>query len=137
MMCLGHELALKIYPKSGCSGSNTSTMMDFMHLKTDSEEAEQAVAAILPEPLASTPSEAVISSPRKRGRKPKPKLETGQDVNSEIADCVVLDSSVAPSPTIKLTRGSGKKSPSPFVVTLVHGDILFLSGDNFEVGYTC
>ncbi|KAJ7493424.1 hypothetical protein B0H11DRAFT_962700 [Mycena galericulata] len=105
MMCLGHDLALKIYPKIGFSGSNLGTMSAGMLLKTE------AVDAILPsEPPTSSQGE-------------------GPSAGSGLTDFVVADTSALSSPTKK--TGS-RKLPAPFVVTLVHGDILFLDGDNFD-----
>jgi len=93
-----------------------------------------ALDAVVVEPSsASTPTDAVagIRVKRKYTRKAVP-LFAGEDQKSGALDGVVQDPSSVSTPAEKTPRRTQSTNKTPFIVTLVHGDILFLSGDNFE-----
>jgi hypothetical protein len=122
MMCLG-DLSLKIYPKSRYPGATPD-----MVFKMD-DEPEQAIGGetvIDSEPLASAPEDKALAnakSPRKRQ-----KLHS-----AEAREDKGVDPPAPQKPARVATRGGSRKLPPPFVVKMVHGDILFLSGDDFHV----
>ncbi|KAJ7746853.1 hypothetical protein DFH07DRAFT_580731 [Mycena maculata] len=131
MMCLGNELVLKILPKSGFPDSNLGIPTDCMRSEIE-EESAQALSVILSEPGPSTAPETPTKAPGKRGRPPKLKPTANQDATLGVTDNVFLEPPTVSDPVKKPTRGGSKKLSVPFTVTLVHGDILLLSGDDFD-----
>ncbi|KAJ6496769.1 hypothetical protein DFH09DRAFT_341098 [Mycena vulgaris] len=129
IMCLGHDLVLKIYPKSLSPDSNIL----LLKIEDEPEQDLSTPDAIL---SASPPEE----KPSKDGKSPRKrrKLNSAQNVNSGATDAVVVPSAATSSAKNPARGNDGissrgrRKLPPPFVVTLLHGDTLFLSGDDFH-----
>jgi|ERR1700722_2232009 len=60
--------------------------------------------------------------------------QRGVDSGGEDGDIEIVASSQSPRKT-SAGRNNAKKRENALLVTLVHGDILMLSGDDFEVGF--
>lgn len=161
-MCLGHELTLRITPKTRHLEANPA-LVNGLLVKTEDRAVDEVVVKMFDprveeEPVAneeksrkrrkikaeppnsgesggvvvehSSPPVPAKNVPRiKReyvGKAKPPVVEACEDPKP--ATPVQTDS----TPEKRAARGT-KKALEHFVTTLVHGDILFLSGDDFDV----
>ncbi|KAF8196826.1 hypothetical protein K438DRAFT_1825620 [Mycena galopus ATCC 62051] len=157
IMCLGHGMKLKIYPKSQ---ANPATTINGALVKLKVEEkplgdapkprkrrkvkaetcddvklGESDVVVLEPSSAGTLPEE--VAAPKRKRTTTKgtlpPAVQAREDHKSEVLDDAAGEPSSRGVSTRaeKVVRGPRTK-PSPFITTLVHGDILFLSGDEFQ-----
>lgn len=142
-MCLGYEVVLTLVPKSGFQNSSGSAFNEFLPLEdADMKETDDGPVTELAEtdPSTLTPSTPVKKrASRKKIVKVSP-VQASVDVKEEEASNMdtTLESSVMALASSVTPKASPKKAAKEaIVVTMVHGDVLILSGDNFEVFLLC
>ncbi|KAJ6485825.1 hypothetical protein C8R45DRAFT_998054 [Mycena sanguinolenta] len=145
MMCLGHELKLKIFPKSQANSTlaivkkEDGAVEEGMGSKGSNSKVEQKLSEDAEKPVKGRKLEAgaksVLKSTTMVAEIRPERLYRSPGDNSKDQKSKVLDEAspqVLPAPSAPAQKVTRRTKPQPLITTLVHGDILFLSGDEYD-----
>ncbi|KAF7370916.1 hypothetical protein MSAN_00725500 [Mycena sanguinolenta] len=156
MMCLGHELKLKIFPKSqtnptlainGVLVKMEDDVVEGLDSNGSSSKVEQKPLDEVERPAKRRKLKAgaksgefdgtvigtsLASAPTIPKRKYNRKGDNTKDCQDEKPKVLDVPSQAPPARSAPMPKVTRRTKPQPFIATLVHGDILLLSGDEFD-----